>query len=422
MSANERLLTLQADHPLPVIDETRLAKVLEELDLPPQALQAPSVDRVKLLYDGLSLGLHPALRACVEREEIVTGEVGRLTPQAYIERLADDQSLIVMHSGLFEFLYRIARPLSATVFRVAAKPDQSGIERAELARIVYEIFWWQLETGGHLGPGYPITTEQKYIANLLAHSAESFLLAHEFGHAAIWLDGEGGMGSSPMTAADEEFLADRLGLHMFLTARTAEDEHPDPLWLSAVYAGAELALQVWDVMSKLKLDFVDGDHPPSRARVNGLRATFREAVGNVEILDELLKLPRLLEETFDEVVRIINAGGGEHASLFEQQGKELVHAIHASLDKCATARIPDYVTFYGDAVEFMNQGYAQEVLTGVFDKVAAEFAALRTQLANPNGTEMLHRLNRFKLLLGLADQLPEPAKSLFSASLAREAH
>jgi len=421
MNAQQRLSALQANHPLPVIDTTRLGQVLEELHLPIQALDTKSLDRVKHLYDGLRPGLHPALQASVERGQIVMGEVGVSSPCAYIARLADDQSLIVMHSGLFEFLYRIARPLSATVFRVEGDADQVGIERAELARIVCEIFWWQLETDGHLGPGYPITSEQKRIANLLAHSAESFLLAHELGHALVALNGDVGMDGLPISAAQEEALADRLGLHMYLTARTVNVVNPEPLLLSLHCAGAELALQVWDVMSKLKMPFVDGVHPPSRARIEGLRAMLREFVESDEVLDELLRLPKLLEETFDEVTRIVGAGGGEHASLFDQQGKELVLAIHASLDKCAAETIPDYVTFYSEAVDFMNQGYAHQVLSDVFNKVAAEFAVMRAQLGHFGAGELL-KFNRFKLLIGLSDQLPEPAKSLFSASLARIAN
>jgi hypothetical protein len=419
VTAVKRLLALQTEHPLPVLDGARFAQVLEELQLPAQALDTTPVDRVKLLYDGLSPGLHPLLRESVDSGQIVVGEVGLPSPRAYIERVAVDQSLIVMHSGLFEFLYRIARPLSAAVFRAAGEADQVGIERAELARVVSEIFWWQLQTGDNFGPSYPITAEQKQIANVLAHSAESFLLAHEFGHAAIALNGGVGIGGAPVTAAQEEVLADRLGLCMFLTAQAAVDTRPDPLWLSMVYAGAELALQVWDVMSKLGLAFVDGDHPPSRTRIEGLRATFCEQVESDEVSNELLRLPRLLEETFDEVARIINAGGGEHAPLFEQQGKELVQAIYASLEKCAATAVPDYMTFYNDAAGFMTQGYAHEVLTDVFDKVAAEFATLRTQIGSLDGAAPLQRFNRFKLLVGLSDQLPEPAKSLFRASLAR---
>ncbi len=419
MTAADCLLALQIDHPLPALDATTFAQALEGLHFPAQVLGTTSVDRVKHLFNSLSPGLPPVLRERVECGQIVVGEVGLPSPHAYIERLAADQSLIVMHSGLFEFLYRIARPLSAAVFRVAGKADQVGIERAELARIVYEIFWWQLRAGGNFGPGYPITAEQKQIANLLAHCAELFLLAHEFGHAAISLSGDAGMSGLPVTAAEEEMLADQLGLQMFLKAQATAAARSDPLWLSMVYAGAELALQVWDVMRELGLDLVDGDHPPSHVRIEGLRDTFRELVEGDEVFNELLRLPRLLEETFDEVTRIIKAGGGEHETLFEQQGESLVQAIYSLLDECAATTVPDYTTFYNEAVRLMAQGHAHEVLADVFDKVAADFAALGTQLENLHGPAPLQRFNRYKLLLGLSEHMPEPAKSLFSSSLAR---
>ncbi len=373
-----------------------------------------------MLYEKLCLGLPNEIKTRVEQGQIVVGEVGLKNPFAYIEKFSEDQSLIVMHSGIFEFLYRIARPLSATIFRVEGKSEEIGINTSDLARIICEIFWWQEKTNDNFGPGYLISNEQKYLANLLANSAESFLLAHEFGHAAIWLGADVGVLQSPLSPEDEETAADALGLHMFISAQTADPNTPEGfLELSLAYAGAEFSLQVWDVMSRLNLGFVDGVHPPSRRRIDELRTTLRGFTETDEVHNALLQIAKQLDQIFGEVVRIIDSRGGEYADLYDQQENELVDAIRKSLFKCAEGPIPDYMTFYSEALDLMNQGYAHSVLQNVFNNVTADFKVSQLQSNEVDQGDALLRFKRFKLLLGLVTNMPEPAKSLYQLSLDR---
>ena len=142
--AMKLLQELQSEHPQlrPNIDVLKEnSQTFERANLATQQLQ---LDRATLLISDLRCALPDALLQLLDNGSLAVGEIGLETPNAYYQQVEKDQFLVIMHSGLFEFLYRIARPLAAAVFRTNESPN-SGVESPDFARIVAEIIWWQLE-------------------------------------------------------------------------------------------------------------------------------------------------------------------------------------------------------------------------------------------------------------------------------------
>ncbi len=415
-SAGDRLRRLQAQHGLTTLPDDRLEALRDTLSPRQAASVLGTVDRAEVLLKALGPGLPEELRSAVADRRVIVGEVGLPTPVAYVDRAAGNGFLVVMHSGLFEFLYRIARPLSAAIFRTQEDEDR-GIETPDFARIVCEIFWWQQRTGTSFGPEYDVTDDQKKLANVLAHHAEMFLLAHELGHVFVAL-------MSPPESIDgqeEEHAADLVALRVLMSAQADVVKRQGGFWLSLVYAGVELALQIWDVMERLGIPFVDSVHPPARARLDLLRSGFREHFAAQAHFEQAVAPARLIERAFDDACRIVTQDGGEHAQLFEQETAALLGEFEMLFERCTKGPVPDYFHFYPGARDLLRRGYPHEILNNVFEKVVASFHdEVRAAPAGPaRAGDLLRRFNSYKLLLGLTDNLPEPAKSLFKSAFDR---
>ncbi|MDY0977785.1 hypothetical protein SOM61_22740 [Massilia sp. CFBP9012] len=408
---------LVKEHPLPEISIADVEPLCTEIGV--------QVDRNVLCRDRvgeLLAELEPFLPLTVQKMlhdgRLVAGEIGKDAPNAHVIELDNQQYVVVLHSGLFEFLYRIARPLASAVFRSSDdQQDQQGIDFPELARVVAEAFWWLKQTGSSFGPEYPIAVEQKILASLVATNAERFLLAHEIGHVIFALGKDQSGVADQFTDADEEHFADHLALQFTLSAGMEDAKRNDAMSLMLTYAGAELALQIWGVMEQIGLLFVDGVHPPTSERIAMLRRSLRDQCESEQIFDSIVMPAVVIERAFNEVAQII-VSPGTHAPIYEAQAASLLNDLERLLETCADNPIPDYYSFYTEMPALLSHGYPEVVLIQVFSKVAENFSELcREGKQIADQTDAIKRLNRYKLLLGLSENLPEPAKSLYGASI-----
>ena len=418
-AAQQYLEALLAQHPLPELPRERIEMVTQDVGAAARDAVSDLRGRVPELLLDLEAVLPAILQDLIGEGRLVVGEVGLNSPNAQVIPVEDGQFVVVLYSGLFAFLYRIARPLASAVFR-PAEGIGSGIDMPTLARVVAEIFWWLQQTGDSFGPDYEVTLDQKLLANLLAVSAERFLLAHELGHVYVAM---GAMShaefAEEVNDSLEEHLADVAALSLCVKACVAVHGTSDPTWLAFTYAGAELALQIWDVMGRIGLDFVDGMHPPATQRIAVLRDWLRGACGSEATYDAIVMAATIIERAFGEITQIITQPG-EHDLTFEAECEALIEEFERLLDKCSGERIPDYTTFYVEAPAIVSRGYPQSVLSRVFLTVVDHFAEVMSKDrdgADPK--QILVRFNRFKLLFGLIQQLPEPAKSLYEGALER---
>lgn len=416
-AAQTYLQTLVEQHPLPSQPAGQIQALMGELGVPAQELNLDLRDRVRVLLDELKSSLPTITQQLLRDDHLVVGEIGVDSPNAHVTRLNGNQFVIVLHSGLFAFLYRIARPLASAVFR-STETTEAGIDTPELARVIAEIFWWQQKTGDSFGPEYEVTFEQKQLASILSMRAERFLLAHELGHIlfAMEIAPEAEL-TEHLDDSMEEHLADVAALNLSLNACMSESQEADPMWLMLTYAGAELALQIWGLMERIGLEFVDGNHPSAAQRINVLRRSLRESCETAEIFESVTMGAKVIERAFNEVGQIIEQPG-EHLANFEAEAASLVGEFNHLLDKCSKERIPDYSTFYKEAPALLSRGYPESVLHRIFVKVVGGFKQTMSQnLEDTAKTEAIKRFSQYKLLFGLANNLPEPAKSVYEAAL-----
>jgi hypothetical protein len=182
------------------LQETRPRSSISSTDLPELArsqieLSGHSVDEyvekinktdfAEYLLSLLKPRLLVHLVELFEEGFMAVGEINDPNPNASVKLIDCEGYAIVFHTGLRDFIYRVARILS-TRFAPTESQDHLGEvvpNIAETARLIAEVFWWFQETGCAFGPQYTIEPSQARIANLLSLEAEKFLLGHEIGHA-----------------------------------------------------------------------------------------------------------------------------------------------------------------------------------------------------------------------------------------------
>jgi hypothetical protein len=375
--------------------------------------------RVSMLMDELSASLPAVAHQLLRDGHLVVGELGIEAPNAQLVQLDTDQFVVVLHSGLFAFLYRIARPLASAVFRPTADQGE-GIDFPQFARIIAEVFWWMDATGATYGPGeYAITSEQKHLANILAMRAERFLLAHELGHVLFAKQQADSADPELFDGSMEEYIADATALGLTLNACVEEDGTFDPMQLMLTYAGAELSLQIWGAATQIGIDFVDSVHPPSNQRIAALRAILREWCGSEQQFKQTVMAAEVIGKAFSEVSQIINQPSS-HAATFEREAGTLLDEFTDLLEQCSKERVPDYVTFYTSAPALLDRGYPESILNRVFVMVVERFnEAMRQLPGQADKAETIKRFSQYKLLFGLTERMPQPAKSLYDMALTR---
>jgi hypothetical protein len=391
-------------------------------------------DYAHRLFEIIVPGLPTSVADLLDKGQIAVGEIGQHSANAYLRVLPDGQYAVLFHSGLAELLYRVARPVSMVLTK-DSKDDSEGLTVPELARVIAEIFWWYQESEIAFGPSHETGRCQVLLANAIATYAEAFLLAHEFGHiyATQSSDWRYGAGETHSLDSLEEHLADMTGLLTLL--KSVEEGHgPYPRELPVAYAGAELALQIWHVMSQLGVSFVDGDHPPADERIEGLRVVLRQHCSADSDYDAVISFAKGIEKIFSEVVEIVR-DPREHRLHYERAADRLVINLRALVSRCTGGIFPDYATFYQEAPRLLDEGYPEVVVERVVSQVAKEFKAAVKLLPQEERksldrewTETERQAMRqcqghfqaFKLFLGLTQYLAEPVAGIYQAVLDRE--
>lgn len=418
-AARIHLVSLREKYPLPELASVLSEAKMDTLGLSMKRPKSGGRDRALDLLSELMGSLPAALLPVIEQGHLVVGEIGVETPNAHVIHLEDGEFVVVMHSGLFAFLYRVARPLASAVFRTTEEViGSAGMEIPQLARTIAEIFWWLQKTGTDFGPGYDITREQIYLANLLAMRAERFLLAHEIGHVLQALAERYDELPPRFTDdATEEHLADALALRLTLDASNRHEGKQDPTWLMLAYAGAEFALHIWSVMERIGFSFLDDIHPPASKRIEVMRTWLRKWCDADETFHKVTMAAEVIQRAFGEVSRIITSPN-ERAPAFEAEAEALVTEFLKLLEKCSNGIIPDYVTFYSQAPALLSRGYPEQMLVMVFRRVVNHLRECMMDLpGKQNPFDQQRTFGQFKLLFGLTDNMPDPAKQVYEAEL-----
>lgn len=415
-AAQAYLDNLLLQHPPPLPQAQQIAAVIRDLGLPPVANALEFGDRAGDPLKQIHGSLPPVAQQLIQNGALVVGEVGVSTPGVYVNLLGNEQFAIVLHSGLFAFLYRIARPLASAVFRIREDAG-GGIDEIHFARVIAEVFWWLDCTGESVGPEYPITAENMRLANILAMRAERFLLAHEIGHVLVAMTPPNPLLGLALDDATEEHMADMLALDISLAACLSAGEEADPTWLMLTYAGAELALQIWGTLERIGHHLSKGVHPPSAERIAWMRNRLRRQCDSDESFEATVMAAKVIERLFNEAGDII-CRAKDHSAIYDAEASALIRDFTALLERCSCDPVPDYSTFYIEAPALLGRGYPEDIFNRVIAVVANRFKAVIAQElgAGGNGNDPI-KFKQYKLLRGLTDHLPEPVRALYSFAL-----
>lgn len=436
-SAHEYVKAQQIEHPPRRPTEEQIKGFADSYGLNPDDARRDlkKEDYVQKLVEIIVPGLPTGVVELLNKDQIAVGELGQPSVNAYLKALPEGQYAVLFHTGLCEFLYRVARPLATLLTRESEEHRSEGLELPELARVIAEIFWWYQETGIAFGPGYEIGRSQVVLASALATYAEAFLLAHEFGHiyATQSTDWHEGVTEADSIDSLEEHVADMVGVLTLLKA-VQEGRGPYPRELPVAYAGAELALQIWHLMARIGMTFVDGDHPPADERIAGLRVVLRQQCSSDGDYDAVTSLASEIEKIFEAVGEII-LDPNEHQLGYERAAERLVNDLWTLIRRCTGGMVPDYMTFYQEAPRILAQGYPEAILERVVGEVAREFKAagktLPEKSAEGGGRDWTeserqairqwwNHFQAFKLFLGLTQHLAEPVAGIYQGVLDRE--
>jgi hypothetical protein len=230
-----------------------------------------------------ALGFAPAeLQTMAAKGLIAGGEVGELSPYAYVRDIGRGHAVII-HSGLMSQYYSAARAMTATdvgQFRGEQTPKLSENQAAEK---IAELFKSYKEQEIGIAQAIPVTRDQQGWADLVAGHAAVFTLMHELAHISnerrTWLQS---LWQGPLIRGDDDVL-----WFETLADSSAGDWLVDYLlnpWpvgpqRQMFYAGAEFALRVRMAMETAGIEF-EGTHPKAGDRVGQLRYKLRSAAGS----------------------------------------------------------------------------------------------------------------------------------------------
>jgi hypothetical protein len=367
-----------------------------------QAIHPPwrSVDRAKLHYQTLS----PYLPSVLLSAQLSIGEVGLADPAADMLPKDDESFLILLNSGLMEFFYTMSRTLCGLQRTYSpGGVEEPSLTYDQLVRAVSTLYGdWKAGkyTRGEefVHPLFPLDQEGTATAEHLASCAELFVLAHELGHVAIRL------GNSPPFESDpwggEESHADAFAARIVLVASQRMNAR-------MLYAGAVFAIRVFFGLTQVGFQFAH-HYPPAAVRLNMLATSARLLLGNDEA--KFLSL-NTIAAGFDELLE------GAENLLFgrgpttRQTTDRVLTRLWSMLEAAANGSVPMDKLVRDASASFTT--VSDEVMAEAAQKISGLLPAGSGVGPGPTGKQ----LRMGESLRKLAPQLPEPARSAFTAAL-----
>jgi hypothetical protein len=366
-------------------------------------------DYAKQLYSYLEPLLPKRVRDLVSTGKIAIGEIGIPTINAQMIPLGNGLYVIELFSGLQQFLYRVSRAL-ATRCRVHIRSSQSDVVEPSLTPeqtidVIREIFLNYKMYRRSMGPDYPIQQEQINYASDLATNAEMFALAHEIGHAMVYLI-RADSSMAQELSKEEEFKADDLAIMTMLGAMRSGNEVTDFTWDARMaYAGSEFLLRVFAGLETLGVKFSES-HPPAKVRLQNLRMVARNVYERDADFTSVRTVAAANDELLEDIEIVIRSAAPAHEvlELKRQDPERLTVKLLAMLEECARGT---------DSEQACLEKISMSV-NGVPEGVLRESVRALTQtLADRSEEHRQTREREVAILMRMIDRLPEPAKLIF---------
>jgi hypothetical protein len=231
-----------------------------------------SLDPTVGVFGSLMAVTPPFLRTVYDRGSFLAVTSGQDYPSAKVHRLASEEWVIEVTSGLIAFLHSAARSIALLIPEPGSNRD--GWDKLpEAASRLAELLWWYRVSGRGYPSRFPDDQREEAIASTFVEGAILFLLGHECGHLLLDVRGEDELAKllplkpSRNVQHRTEILADGLGLLLAfklcpLQAGVSEEQK--------YYGTAEFGLRVWRLMEEVGFQF-GKSHPGTGQRIDFLR-------------------------------------------------------------------------------------------------------------------------------------------------------
>lgn len=273
------------------------ARTKAELELQVQQARRPAAyplnskgfDRVRALAGVLQLP--DVMLERFRRGALVFGEIGDFLPDARTRRFDDGSFLVVMTSGMMDFLYAVGRAMSgaSVMWKDGAPLNRAALPPADIAGLLARIFMqWRKHCQPSLWDAlwrqrrieyskFEVFHEAQERAEVLVTNAELFILAHELGHVGLEL------GFPSPDIQNDELKADTVGFLLFFPTVV-------PLFATRMaLASAAFAVRVMDSLTTVGVEFSQ-QYPKPPIRLKTLLALMRAHLPSEQYFDEAATL------------------------------------------------------------------------------------------------------------------------------------
>lgn len=372
-----------------------------------------------LLYN-LRPRLSESTNELIDSGIIAIGEIINPIPNIYVKKIANNKGYaIIFHSGLRDFIYRVTRAYStqtATHEEHQSNDLMNLLNHEEFTRIIAEIFWWFQESQNSFGPSkYPISNQQKLFAGKLTSEVESFLVAHEIGHIIQDIARIEDYNEIPggTIAHSEEYMADLVGFNIIMDFDNGKDNLFE---YQMSYLGIEFVFQIYRALEYIGLEF-GNTHPKSENRIKFMRERLKSILSPTDY-DVISSLSVGAELIFDRVLEVLK-NPKEYEEYYFHKAQQLENELESLFNEYAKKVPLDYYKFNKKVFKILDEGYPTSILSKMM-KIRDDFIEeMKISDLNKNklDNEDLFLLNKFKLIMGLIQDMSQPAKSIYSKEI-----
>ncbi len=379
---------------------------------PPIPTPGYQQDLGQRLYSLLEQRLPADVRELFKTGAIAIGELGILTPNAFMDFVPPAGYAIQIHTGLSRFMYRVSRALSTrmNVFGPSGEKLQGTTTTVEEAvAIIEKIFRNFMGTGRIAGPSdYPISHEQMERASALSTDAEIFAVAHEIGHVLLRRSQEGVLET---LSHQEELDADRFALALILGLAGG------PIAMQMIsrrmaYAGAEFALRVFAGLQHLGYQFRES-HPPPGKRLENIRRMAAELHGGRRGFMKISSIAFSYDQLLEEIERRLAGSQAAARFVVGLTPERVLSTLSVLIEERAMGVISAEIV--ADEAARVLAESPEDILR----KTAKEAALMYLQdpLVNPTAKQIEFAQRERDMFKEVIQLLPQPWSQIFSEAI-----
>lgn len=291
-------------------------------------LNSKGFDRVRALAGILQLP--DVMLERFRRGALVFGEVGDFLPDARTRHFDDDSFLVIMTSGMMDFLYAVGRAMSgaSVMWKAGAPLNRAALPPGDIAGLLAEIFkQWRKHCQPSLWDAlwrqrrieyakFDVFHQAQERAEILVTTAELFILAHELGHVGLDLGFPAG------DIDNDELKADAVGFLLFFPTIV-------PLFATRMsLASPAFAIRVMDSLTRVGVVFSQ-QYPKPPIRLNALLALMRAHLPSEQYFDEAATLMVAHLDMMDAMDDLIEHSSHENERAQWQSGVSVLAALLA---------------------------------------------------------------------------------------------